>query len=211
MRNYDPPSQPTNLAAERYKAEGIRIVAIGDAQHDRATDWAKFQYPFHILVKNVDDLVTKVIAQCLQLQTRMQSLVIIGHGSPGHQQIGYAGDKEGGEILSIDTIIGAHWEKSFHRRKRVYYERGPGKHRESMSRLIPFFMPGAEVILGGCDVGEEPEVARALAQLLHVKVVAYSAQQVIPFNSVWVGKETAMGPGGALQQTITSNLPFHVR
>jgi len=207
MRNYELRSAPG--FADRYKTTGISLVAIGDAAHDRATQWAKFQFPSHLLVKNVADMVNKVIHQCQQMSAKMNCLIIIGHGAPGQQQVGYAG--EGGDILDIASIVGAHYERSHHRRKLVFKHVPDGKLRADLGRLTPYFAPGAQVILGGCDVGEEPEVARALAQLLHVRVTAYCAQQVIPLPSIWVGDEVSFNSNGGLQKGVTSNLPFHVR
>ena len=188
---------------------GIPIVVIGDAHDDSATEWAKFQFADHILVKNLVDMVNKVINRCTRLQTRMNCLVIVGHGSPGQQQIGYAG--KGGDILDIASIIGAHYEQSHKRRKLVFKYHPDGKLRATMARLGPFFTPDAQVILGGCNVGEEPEVARALAGLLHVPVSAYCNQQKIPLPHLWLGREVSFNASGGLQKGAFSDFPIHSR
>ncbi len=200
-----------NLSAERSKAWEIPIVVIGDAKNDRATAWAKFQFPDYILVKNLADMVNKVIHRCTELQAKMNRLVIIGHGAPGQQQIGHVGDKEAGEVLDIASIIGAHRERSHKNRKLVFRYHADGTLRATMARLAPHFAPGAELILGGCDVGEEPEVARALARLLHVSVTAYCAQQRIPLRNFWLGEEVSFNSNGGLQKGVFSNFLIHSR
>ena len=137
------------------------------------------------------------------------SLVIVGHGAPGQQQIGYVG--EGGDILDIASIVGAHYEKGYRRRKLILKLHPDGKLRATMARLAPFFTADAQVILGGCQVGEEPEVARALARLLHVPVTAYCSQQRIPLPHLWLGSEVSFNASGGRQEGFFSNFSIHGR
>ncbi len=131
----------------------LYIYAIdgGQSLWDDPADWIEGALTVgEIYHTSVKDMVSKIIKHIGS--SRIQNLLISGHGSPGYQSVG-AG-------TSWDTT----GNKSLQLEPGTMYLLGDAEmHLRSLNN---HFAPGAIVTLGGCEVGKDLDLVKAVSMAL---------------------------------------------
>ncbi len=127
-------------------------------------DWLDSLFTINeILVVSVSDMVNKIETR-LGRGRKIQNLFIGGHGAPGYQSVGAGSgwDTTGAFSLQVDSSNGLLL----------------GTAEAQMNRLGRNFAPNAIVTLGGCQVGRDTILLKAVSKSLgSVPVQAGTANQ----------------------------------
>jgi hypothetical protein len=105
--------------------------------------------PFAIAVKNISDMVTKVVLACNNAGKEIGELNLDGHGDPFGQYIG-------SDWLSEESLP---------------------RHRSNLLRLAPLFGKGGLLTMRGCEQGQNGHFLLAISDLLNVPVRGFTALQ----------------------------------
>jgi hypothetical protein len=100
----------------------------------------------HILIRDVDDLIRRVIHECNTRGGRVKNMVIAGHGNKWTYRIGKS-------LIGIGS---------------------PELPR--LAVLRGFFSPNAVVLINACECGQNDELIKQTAGILGVTVIAYTGE-----------------------------------
>ena len=128
-----------------------------------------------ILIKGIDDLVTRVVQTCNKRGGRVKAMVLASHGNSAVFDIGANTASAGDPRL---------WK---------------------LAVLRGWFTPGAVVVINACECGQNHELMRQLAVILGVTVIAYTGDIDVykwgPFEGVVPGGNKVICTASGCRET----------